>query len=41
MKIENEHPWWLDQWRNTIDWVWVEKCQNFGGVASDHWVLND
>ncbi len=41
MKIENEHPWWLDQWRNNIDWVWVEKCQNFGGVASDHWVLND
>jgi hypothetical protein len=41
MKIENEHPWWLDQWRNNTDWGWIEKGFKFGGVASDHWVLND
>lgn len=41
MKIENEHPWWLNQWRNNVDWAWVEKCQTFGGIASDHWVLHD
>lgn len=36
-----ESPEWFDRWVNYTNWTWVEKCNDFGGVFSDHYILND
>ena len=36
-----EQPAWLNRWTNHTDWAWVERCQQFGGVLSDQFVLHD
>jgi hypothetical protein len=38
---QQEKPAWLDRWVNYTDWEWVERCQQFGGVFSNKFILHD
>ena len=40
-QAQQEQPAWLDRWINHTNWAWVERCQQFGGVFSDQFVLHD
>lgn len=38
---QQEKPAWLDRWIHYTDWEWVERCQKFGGVFSNKFILHD